>query len=216
MPEFDLAADPPQPRVVTALAKIGLALRTQAWREAETRGLTPTQGQILALLRAHDGMRLGAIAEALAVTPQTASNAVTALVAKQLVRKRARADDARALALTLTPAGVRVADEAARWPDFLLAAIATLDAQEQAAFLTGLMKVVRTLQERGQIPVSRMCLTCRFFRPHVHDDAQRPHHCAFVDAPFGPRALRFDCADHAPAEKKAADAAWRKFAPTPA
>lgn len=210
---FDPIADPANGRIVTALAKIGLALRTQAWRESETAGLTPTQGQILALLRAQaDGLRLGAIAEALAVTPQTASNAVAALAAKKLVAKRPSRDDSRALALTLTRAGARSADATSRWPDFLLAAIDTLNAAEQGMFLRGLMKIVRTLQTRGQIPVARICVTCRFFRPHVHDDPAAPHHCAFVDAAFGDRSLRFACADHAPADKKAADAAWRKFA----
>ena len=52
------------------------------------------------------------------------------------------------------------------------------------------------LQEARAIPVQRMCLTCRHFRPHVHDDPARPHHCAFVDAAFGDAALRLDCADH--------------------
>ena len=47
--------------------------------------------------------------------------------------------------------------------------------------------------------MSRMCLDCRFFRPDVHDDPARPHHCAFVDAPFGDAQLRIDCADHQPA-----------------
>jgi DNA-binding MarR family transcriptional regulator len=213
MPTFDLAADPPDARIVTALARIGLALRTQAWRAAETSGLTPTQGQILALLRAHsDGMRLGAIATALAVTAQTASSAVATLVAKKLVRKRPDRDDSRALALTLTPEGARGADAAARWPDFLHATIATLSEAEQASFLRALMKIVRGLQIRGQIPVARICVTCRFFRPHVHADPAAPHHCAFVDAAFGDRSLRFDCADHAPAGKQPAAAAWRKFA----
>jgi hypothetical protein len=30
----------------------------------------------------------------------------------------------------------------------------------------------------------------------VHPEAAEPHHCAFVDAPFGNRALRLDCAEH--------------------
>jgi hypothetical protein len=62
--------------------------------------------------------------------------------------------------------------------------------------------MIGALQQRGEIPVSRMCPTCRFFRPHVHDDPVRPHHCAFVDAPFGDAQLRIECDDHedAPAE----------------
>jgi hypothetical protein len=48
-----------------------------------------------------------------------------------------------------------------------------------------------------------MCVTCRYFRPHVHSDPERPHHCAFVDAPFGDRALRLDCRDHEAKEEAA-------------
>jgi len=59
--------------------------------------------------------------------------------------------------------------------------------------------MIAALQEQGRIPVARMCPTCRFFRPNVHDDPERPHHCAFVDAPFGDRSVRIDCPDHEPA-----------------
>jgi hypothetical protein len=36
----------------------------------------------------------------------------------------------------------------------------------------------------------------RFFQPYRHPDPDRPHHCAFVDAPFGDGELRLDCPDH--------------------
>jgi hypothetical protein len=72
--------------------------------------------------------------------------------------------------------------------------------------------MIRPLQQGGEIPVSRMCLTCRFFRPHEHDDPAQPHHCAFVDAPFGHGQRRLDCADHQPASPALSDAAWEAFA----
>ena len=43
--------EPLAERVTTGLAKVGIALKQQAWAEAGGRGLTPTQGQVLALLR---------------------------------------------------------------------------------------------------------------------------------------------------------------------
>ena len=46
--------EPLDKRVTTGLAKIGIALKQQAWAEAGGRGLTPTQGQVLALLRANE------------------------------------------------------------------------------------------------------------------------------------------------------------------
>jgi hypothetical protein len=38
-------------RVAVGLAKIGLALKSHAWQNAGQQGLTPTQGQVLTLLR---------------------------------------------------------------------------------------------------------------------------------------------------------------------
>lgn len=213
--DFDTAAeaDPLGQRVVTGLAKIGLATRHRAWSEAEGRGLTPTQGQILALLRLRPetGMRLSEVAATLAVTAPTASVAVRTLVDKGLVRKARAPDDARAVAITLTEAGRREAERAAGWSDFLLSAVDALTPAEQAVFLRGLVKMIRTLQERGEIPVSRMCVDCRFFRPNVHADPDRPHHCAFVDAPFGDRHLRLECADQQPAPLQQAASAWESF-----
>jgi DNA-binding MarR family transcriptional regulator len=194
-----LGADPIGPRVVTGLAKIGLATRHHAW--SASRGLTPSQGQILAMLRAHPqrSMRVTQLAAAMAVTAPTASVAVAALEQKGLVQKARAGDDARARAISLTEEGEREAVRAANWSDFLLSAVDELTPQEQTAFFRALVKIIITLQQRGEIPVSRMCATCTHFRPNVSADPERAHHCAFVDAPLGDRSLRLDCPDHLPA-----------------
>jgi hypothetical protein len=71
---------------------------------------------------------------------------------------------------------------------------AKLDAGEREVFQRALVKMIRSLQIQGRIPVARMCLGCRFFRPYAHASSSAPHHCAFVDAPFGDAELRLDCA----------------------
>lgn len=209
--------DPVAHRVAIGLVKIGLALKSHDWREAGQRGLTPTQGQILAVLRLRSerGLRLTDLAEGLAVTPATVSDAVAALAQKGLVQKQRAHDDARAVAITLTETGAREADRVAGWPDFLLEGVEALSSEEQTVFLRGLVKMIRTLQERGQIPISRMCVTCRFFHPYVHDNAEKPHHCAFVDAPFGDRHLRLECPDHEAAPPDVANRAWATFVAGP-
>jgi DNA-binding MarR family transcriptional regulator len=219
VPADSLPLDEPlDRRVTTGLAKIGIALRQQAWAEAGGRGLTPTQGQVLALLRANpDGLRLRALAEQLGVTAATASDSVTALHRKGLVTKEATTGDGRGVVVLLTPTGIAEAAAAATWPDFLLEAVGELSAAEQATFLRALVAMIRKLQEKGRIPVARMCVSCRFFRPFQHDDPARPHHCAFVDAPFGDGELRLDCPDFqtAPADQAAQN--WQVFrAPTAA
>jgi DNA-binding MarR family transcriptional regulator len=204
--------EPLDKRVTTGLAKIGIALKQQAWVEAGGRGLTPTQGQVLALLRANPGgLRLGVLAEQLGVTAATTSDSVTALQRKGLVAKEPTAGDGRGVAVVLTPTGSREAAAAAAWPDFLLEAVDALSAAEQATFLRALVAMIRTLQEKGRIPVARMCVSCRFFQPFRYEDPIRPHHCAFVDAPFGDAELRLDCPDHqtAPADQAAHN--WQVF-----
>lgn len=97
------------------------------------------------------------------------------------------------------------------WPDFLMAAVDGLSLAEQDMFLRALVKMIRGLQQRGQIPVSRMCTTCRYFQPGVHADPRAPHHCDFVNAPFGDRHLRFDCPEHAPTEAGTQERLWSGF-----
>ena len=219
MPADSLPPDEPLDRRVTiGLAKIGIALKQQAWAEAGGRGLTPTQGQVLALLRANpDGLRLRTLAAQLGVTAATTSDSVTALHRKGLVAKEPMTGDGRAVVVLFTPTGVREAAAAAAWPDFLLEAVSELSVAEQATFLRALVAMIRTLQEKGRIPVARMCVSCRFFRPFQHDDPARPHHCAFVDAPFGDGELRLDCPDFQTAPADQASENWQIFrAPTTA
>ncbi len=184
-------------RILVGLSKISLALKHQSWQDSNQQGLSPTQTQILALLKAKEdeGMRLSEVAKGLAVTTATASDAVRVLQLKGLVQKSRSPQDGRAIAITLTPQGRQVAEATSCWPDLLLDAVSELSEVEQTVFLRGLIKMIRKLQDAGQIPIGKMCVTCRFFQPNRYPDSDRPHHCDLVDAPFGDRNLRLDCPD---------------------
>lgn len=194
------------------LARLGMALRLRDAAEARAGALSPLQAQALVVLRGEDGpLRLGLLAERLAVTAPTASEAVAALARKGLVAKSPDPEDGRARAIALTAAGRRAARNAASWPEFLSGALSSLEPEEGAVLLRALTKMIRSLQEAGEIPPSRLCVDCIHFRPHVHDDRSRPHHCAFVDAAFGDDALRIDCADHIRAAPDRRQALWAAF-----
>lgn len=202
--------------IATGLAKIGLLLRSHAWDRAETSGLTPTQAQILVHLVRRGPARVGALADEIAVTQPTASDAVAALVRKGLVEKRPDPRDGRATTLHARAAARRAVAEMEVWPDALLEAADVLAPAERDALLKGLTKMIRTLQVRGAIPVQRLCVSCRHFRPYQHADAAKPHHCAFVDAAFGDAALRLDCDDHGEADAAAQRQNWVRFNQAPA
>lgn len=199
---FDIFNQPLRQRLRVGLAKIGMVLKSQAWQDAGMQGLTPTQGQILAILNAKKSeMRLSEVAHELGVTPATASDAVAVLIEKGLTLKSRAVDDARAIAITLTLKGEQEAGRVANWSDFMLSAIDELTPLEQEIFLQGLIKIIGKLQEDGYISLTRMCLTCAYFHPNQYSDGAHPHHCGFVDAPFGNRDLRIDCPDQIPVEQ---------------
>ncbi|MEE2567155.1 MarR family winged helix-turn-helix transcriptional regulator [Hyphobacterium marinum] len=183
-------------QIGTGLARIGDALRSQAWQQGAELGLTPTQARALALIGASpDGVGLTALARGLGVSAPSASETVKALVARNLVAK-VRGTDRRATILTLTDEGETVANGVEGWPGFLEDAVAALPADDRTALLRGVSQVIRTLQEQGGIDPQRQCLTCRYFQPNRYAGSARPHHCGFVDAPFGDSGLRIDCPDH--------------------
>jgi len=199
--------------ILIGLSKIGLALKSQSWQDAGQQGLTPTQGQVLALLidKGESGMRLSEVAKNLAVTAATASDAVTSLVDKGLVQKTRSPQDGRAIAITLTPQGQKAAAQTASWSDFLLGAVDELSEAEQVIFLRGLIKMIRKLQEQGQVSVAKMCVTCQFFQPNRYPGSEYPHHCALVNAPFGDRHLRLNCAEQVAADSEVAQRNWEIY-----
>jgi DNA-binding MarR family transcriptional regulator len=199
-------------RVVTALNKLAIAMRTNQRERSGSHGLHPTQAQILTLLAARPtGLRLGQLAAELGVTSATTSDSVSALERKRLVRKSVSADDARAIEVNLTVDGRIEAAAIADWPDAMLQAVDDLSTDEQAALLRVLVKMIRSLQDRHAIPAARMCVTCQYFDPYVHASSERPHHCRFVDAPFGDSELRLDCVDHQAAQSDVQQALWARF-----
>ena len=198
-------------QAATGLAQLSLFLRTRQWQAAESLGLTPTQNTVLTLLRQRGPNRVRTLAKLLGVTQATASRAVSALERKRLVRKSIDPGDGRATLVSLAPAGLRLASGRTEFPEALLTALAGLSPLENRALHSALSKVILELQESGAIEPQRMCCTCRFFRPYRHSDESRPHHCDFVDAPFGTDSLRLDCGDHQPAEETLRRQRWRRF-----
>jgi DNA-binding MarR family transcriptional regulator len=207
---FDTSGQTTAEHILIGLSKIGIALKSQSWQDAGQQGLTPTQGQILALLL-DKSLRLSDIANYLSISAATASDAVTTLVDKGLVQKVKSPNDGRAIDITLTATGVEAAKTTSGWADFLLSTVDELSEEERTVFLRALIKMIRNLQENGKISVANMCVTCTFFQPYRYDDAEYPHHCGLVNAPFGDRHLRINCPEQIPADAKTEKHNWQFY-----
>ncbi|HJT22842.1 MAG TPA: MarR family winged helix-turn-helix transcriptional regulator [Nitrospira sp.] len=201
-------------QLASGLEKIGLAMKSRSWRREGRAGLGPLQRQILTLLRSKPGQQaqVSTIANELVVRLPTASEAVATLERKRLVRRRRTMSDGRIVTVELTARGLRACGPSASAPDHLATAIGLLPATEQTSLLKALVKVIRSLQEQGEISVARMCVSCRYFRPHQYEDLEKPHHCDYVNAPFGDSSLRLDCLEYESAPPEQAQTAWTSFA----
>jgi DNA-binding MarR family transcriptional regulator len=107
-------SSPMEPRqVVDAVvgasrALVGVAARSLAGLEGE---VTLAQYRMLVLLCSRGAQRVADLAEALGVTPSTATRMSDRLVAKRLARRHRMASDRRTVRVAATPAGRTLVDE---------------------------------------------------------------------------------------------------------
>jgi len=119
--------------------------------------------------------------------------------------------DGRVVMAQLTAKGNRSGTPSSRMPDRLATAAEALSAPEQVALLKSLVKVIRSLQEQGEISVARMCVSCHNFRTHQHDNADQPHHCDSLNILLGDRSLRLDCHVYEPASTAQVNETWASY-----
>lgn len=210
---LEKTTDPLPHRLASALSKVSVSLKRRLWRDAVSKQISPLQAQILAFLRQRPshGATVTDITRMLGVTMPTASDVIAVLTRRGLLRKFRTEEDGRVFNVMLTARGRRRAEQVTGWPDFLLWAAELLPPEEQESLLRTLIKLIKAIQERGEIPVARMCVTCTHFRPYVNQDSKRPHHCALVEADFGDRLIRIDCNEHEPAPPDQQERQWQAF-----
>jgi DNA-binding MarR family transcriptional regulator len=204
--------DPVTIRLREGFERIALVMRAESWTSAGEAGINPIQAQVLALLTARPaGLRPKQIAAHLAVSAPSIADTLSALERKGLLERSPDPTDARAVIARATRDGRELGRRIAGAASTVTAALAQLSPAEQAELLLTQMKLIRTLQLAGAIPMQRMCVSCRHFRPNAHPGAGSPHHCAFVDAPIGIRDLRLDCGEHEAAEPAVQFTSWAAF-----
>jgi DNA-binding MarR family transcriptional regulator len=166
---------------------------------APRRG-SPIQRQALLLLaRRGRDYRLNELAAELGTSVSAVMAALSPLIGDGLVEMRpAPSYAARDMRVAITAQGLTQTPAPASWASDVLGEVERLDEPTQQRLLRQVTTEISALQQEGQIPVTRMCLSCRFFEGNRHPGTNAPHHCWFVDAPFGYRELRLHCPDHIP------------------
>ncbi|MEO7966615.1 MAG: MarR family transcriptional regulator [Gemmatimonadaceae bacterium] len=131
---------------VDALRGIVASLHQSARAVERTTGATNAQVFVLQQLARESGLCVRDVAECAKTSESATSLIVARLVRSGLVRKARSAVDARAVVLTLTPAGRRVVDRSPPPATTrLLEAVETLSPSEAGALAQGLDALVRAL-----------------------------------------------------------------------
>ncbi len=200
-------------RIKDGLERVGAVLRSERWSATTALGLNPTQAHVLAFLAGRNAgaIRVKEIAAQLGVSQPTATDSIAALDRKKLIQKTVSADDARSVGVTITQLGRKMLKAIGMSASATEESLAALAPVEETEFLLLLIKLIRSLQLKGSVPVQRLCVTCKHFRPNIYSDALNPHHCAFVNAAFGDQHLRLDCNDHETADPATQAATWSAF-----
>ena len=187
-------------RLAAGLARVAVAVQAAGDTHSDGLERTLAQQQVLLLLaRRRQVFRLVVLAEELGITLHAMLGAVTTLHREGLVSiSPSPSSSPEQVQVALTAKGWAQAPETFNWAADLLAELHRLEPAEQRRLLAVVIDWITTLQQRGQIPVSRMCVTCRFFDAYAHPESAQPHHCQYVDAPFGWNDLRLRCPEQQP------------------
>ena len=199
-------------RLIEGLSVLSLALQSGQRQLALEDGLSTTQAAILVLLESRRALHVRDIAIELGVSQPTVTDSVSTLLAKKLISKTPDARDGRAIVLKLTSSGTKLVRKRPIQTEGIQKALSSLGPLTQSELLVLLTATVRPLQTSGAIAPQRQCINCKHFRPYVHRQTDKPHHCAFVDAAFGNASLRFQCSDHEAALPADQSANWSAFA----
>lgn len=189
-------------QLATGLVRVAVAVRQSDDPAAAGLERTLAQQQVLLLLsRRREVYPLDELSADLGMNAQTTLAAVSTLVREGLVGMDPSPSYApHDVRVSLTQRGRDQSPELLHWAADLLAELGNLDEAGQRQLLTVVVGQIRQLQLAGQIPVTQMCVTCRFFDGYAHAGTPEPHHCWLVDTPFGHAQLRLRCPEQEPAD----------------
>jgi DNA-binding MarR family transcriptional regulator len=187
-------------RRAAGLARVAVAMHLAADDPAAGLERTLAQQQLLLLLsQRRDGYTLSDLAADVAMTAPATESSIATLVREGLVVLRPVAGSPGDALVTITGRGRAQTPELLHWAADLLAELRNLDEIGQRQLLHVVTGHIRRLQQQGQIPVVKMCISCRFFDGYAHPGTVDPHHCRLVDAAFGHQLLRLRCPEQEPA-----------------
>ena len=185
-------------RIAASLERLAYVLGVLERDATRAHTLSTMQVRLLAYLHTlSDALcRVSQVARDFALTQATVSESVSALETRGLVSRSPLPEDRRVHVLQLTDRGRALAERLPTGTLIMrphLQAFSTDEKEQLAGLLT---KLIRELHEGGVITISRMCVTCGFYREDGTPGGVRQRYCTLLEQTLAPDELRVDCPEY--------------------
>lgn len=186
---------PTDARIVDSLERISQAFRVLLWQEGMEFSLSPIQIQLIIFMDNHPAhlAKVSNLAAEFNLTKATISDAVKSLEQKKMVKKIYEPNDFRSYTLHLTAKGRSVAGRVAQFNDEIFTPVGQLQPEQKETLLSGLLNIIKHLNEAGVVTVNRMCYSCKHFSAEYKGQS---NYCRLMDAALHTSQIQIDCADH--------------------
>ena len=181
--------------IVLALERVSQVFRTLLWDNSKQKKLSPIQIQFLVYIAAHSKKysSVSEIARTFNLTPATVSDAIKSLERKGLVQKIVSRRDGRKFPISLTKAGLSMANNLSNWYDPLMDHIQNFPNETREAVLIFLLQLIESLKKHQLLEEIKTCLSCRYFARQTDSNIEQTSYCLLRKVPLNNSALRLNC-----------------------
>lgn len=185
-------------RIALTIIQNGNAATASKTSVARRHGLPALQASLLIRLFNSTDCEdtVGALAEAMQLTPPTISDSLKALVRKGYLSRKRSIEDGRVVHFTCTQKGKRLAEQLAAWANPIEESISGLREDQQIALMGLLTHLLRDQVAGGYSPGEAMCASCGHFEAVSWDE--HAYYCNRRDIPLTPGDLDTDCTGYHP------------------
>ena len=180
-------------KVVVGLERISEAFKVLLWEHAKVVGLSPIQIQIVLFVAHHklEMCTVSYLAQEFNITKPTVSDAVKALLKKELIQKKTASTDSRSYAIALTKKGNELLLQIENFALPVKHQLENIDEDEVKQLYHTITKLIYGLNKTGILSVQRNCHSCAFY-----EKKGKGHYCNYLKQPLEHHEIRLDCPEY--------------------
>ncbi|RFN58637.1 MarR family winged helix-turn-helix transcriptional regulator [Marixanthomonas ophiurae] len=177
-------------KIVAGLERISEVFKVLLWEKAKANGLSPLQIQLLIFVAYHkiELCNVSHFAKEFNVTKPTVSDAIRALLKKELIEKDFSSADSRSYLVLLTIKGKEMVSATENFADPIKNQLLKIPSEEREALFNSISNLIYKLNRTGILTVQRTCYGCKFYEPKETTD-----YCQLLEKDLYTTDIRLDC-----------------------